>query len=250
MNDNGRWTLSRRQVLVGGLVGVAGAAAGLAGCSSPTEKVMPIVRATPLYHEAPGPPGRPIALSVDGLVSPVGLDPSDVQFAWQVGDVRRGAMQSAYRLVVSRLSVAGASAGSSTSVWDSGQVDGTAQAFVAYAGPALASDATYGWTVQTWAASGGPGPFAPMATFDTGLRDADWKAQWIWRATDVPRPDQYTYARKEFTLGTVADRAGPRLRVGRSAVRAVRQRHPRRQRPGLLLPRLAVLRDARRHRVC
>jgi alpha-L-rhamnosidase len=71
---------------------------------------------------------------------------------------------------------------------------------VPYAGPALEPDATYRWTVQTWAASGGPGPLAPSATFDTGLRDADWKAQWIWRATSL-QPDQYTYVRKEVTLG-------------------------------------------------
>ena len=201
MSNDHRGTLSRRQVLTGGVVGAAGlATSGLAGCSAPAKRTTPVVRATPPYHEAPGSPANPGALTVDGLVSPIGLDPTDVQFAWQVGDTRRGAVQSAYRLVVSRLSVAGAGAGTSTTVWDSGQVRSTEQAFVAYGGPTLASDATYGWTVQTWAASGGPGPFAPMATFDTGLRDADWKAQWIWRATSL-QPDQYSYARKEVTLG-------------------------------------------------
>jgi len=201
MNEDHRWTLSRRQVLASGLVGAAGVAtASLAGCAKPVTKATPVERAGSVDREAPGPPGSPLALSVDGLVSPVGLDPSDVQFAWQVGDIRRGALQSAYRLVVSRLSVAGASAGTATTVWDSGRVRSTAQAFVPYTGPTLASDATYGWTVQTWAGSGGPGPFAPSATFDTGLRDADWKARWIWRATSL-QPDQYTYARKEVTLG-------------------------------------------------
>ena len=201
MNDDHRRTFSRRQVLAGGLVGAAGVAtAGLAGCSEPATKATPVERVGPLAREAPGPPATPMALSVDGLVSPIGLDPADVQFAWQVGDPRRGALQSAYRLVVSRLSVAGAGAGTSTTVWDSGRVHSTAQAFVPYAGPALDPDATYSWTVQTWAASGGPGPFAPSAPFDTGLRDADWKAQWIWRATSL-QPDQYTYARTETTLG-------------------------------------------------
>ena len=202
MNDDHGWTLSRRQVLAGGLVGAAGVAtAGLAGRSGPASKTKPVTRAVILDREAPGPPESPLALSVDGLVSPIGLDPGDVQFAWQVGDPRRGALQTAYRLVVSRLSVTGPATGTSTKIWDSGRVPGTAQAFVPYAGPALASDATYGWTVQTWAASGGPGPFAPMSTFDTGLRDADWKAQWIWRATSL-QPDQYTYARTEVTGGS------------------------------------------------
>ena len=96
--------------------------------------------------------------------------------------------------------VAGPQAGSTTTVWDSGRVLSSAQAFVPYGGRALASDAVYSWTVQTWAASGGPGPFAPTATFETGLQDGDWKAQWIWRPTSL-QPDQYTYARKEVTLG-------------------------------------------------
>ena len=130
---------------------------------------------------------------MDGLVSPIGLDPADIQFAWQVGDTRRGALQSAYRVVVSRLSVAGSGAGSSTTVWDSGRVLSSAQAFIPYRGSALASDAVYGWTVQSWAASNGPGPFAPAATFETGLRDGDWQAKWIWRPTSM-EPDEYTYA--------------------------------------------------------
>src|ERR1700688_293063 len=200
MNAESRRTLSRRQVLTGGLVGAAGVAtAGLAGCAGPAKKSTSVERRIPLYHEAPGPPGRPTALRVDGLASPIGLDPQDVQFAWQVGDTRRGALQSAYRLVVSRLTVAGTGAGTSNAVWDSGRVRSTAEAFVPYGGSALASDATYGWTVQTWAASGGPGPLAPSAMFDTGLRDADWRAKGIGRATSL-QPDQYTYARKEFTL--------------------------------------------------
>jgi len=55
--------------------------------------------------------------------------------------------------------------------------------------------------VQTWAAAGGPSPLAPPATFETGLADQDWHANWIRRATnDVADYDQYAYARKEFTL--------------------------------------------------
>ena len=46
----------------------------------------------------------------------------------------------------------------------------------------------------------GRDPSPRRATFDTGLRDADWKAEWIWRATKL-QPDQYTYARKEVALG-------------------------------------------------
>jgi len=193
--------LSRRQVLQGGVLGAAGAVtAGVTGYSRRDRGAIPATSVAALSDEAPGPPGSPAALTVDGLVSPIGLDAADIQFAWQVGDSRRGALQSAYRVVVSRVSVAGTGAGSSTTIWDSGRVLSSAQAFVPYRGSALASDAVYSWTVQTWAASGGPGPFAPAGTFETGLRDGDWRAKWIWRPTSL-EPDEYTYARKEFTLG-------------------------------------------------
>ncbi len=200
MNDDARARFSRRQVLAGSLGSAAMAGAGLAGCAAPAPKAASAGRPTLPYPEAPGPPGSPTALTVDGLAAPIGLDPGDVQFAWQVGDTRRAAVQSAYRLVVSRLTLAGAGAGTSATVWDSGRVPSAAQAFVAYGGPPLTSDATYAWAVQTWAASGGPGPLATGATFETGLRDGDWKASWIWRPVGL-LPDQYTYARTEVTLG-------------------------------------------------
>ena len=147
--------------------------------------------------------GAPLALTVDGLTAPIGLAPDDVQFAWHVNDPRRGAVQRAYRLVVTRAVLTGPAAGTASPVWDSGRVESAQQAFVPYGGPLLASDAVYRWTVQTWAASGGPGPLAAGATFETGLREADWQASWIQRATSDPLETQYvqyTYARTEVHL--------------------------------------------------
>ena len=148
-------------------------------------------------------PRAPVALTVDGLSAPIGLDAHDIQFAWHVGDGRRGAVQVAYRILVSRPALAGKGAGTTTTVWDSGRVASTDEAFVRYRGPALAPDAVYRWTVQTWADAGPPGPFARPSTFETGLTDHDWRASWIRRAADDRvEVDQYTYARKEFTLGS------------------------------------------------
>ncbi len=110
-------------------------------------------------------------------------------------------MQSAYQIVVSQMTVGGAGAGRNTTVWDSGRVRSSAQAFVSYAGSALASDAVYHWTVQTWDGAGAAGPRATPVTFETGLVDKDWKADWIRRtASTTSEPDQYTYARKEVAL--------------------------------------------------
>ena len=71
-----------------------------------------------------------------------------------------------------------------------------AQAFVAYSGPALHSDAVYAWTVQTWDGSGRASAMSASARFETGLVDGDWTAKWIRRPADPQvEPDQYTYAR-------------------------------------------------------
>ena len=152
-------------------------------------------------------PAAPTSLTVDGMPAPIGLAHDDVFFAWHVGDDRRGALQRAYRLVVSRAAFGGHAKDEGgavgATVWDSGQVNSSQQAFVAYAGPRLSSDAAYRWTVQTWSASGGPGPFAAHGTFETGLGDGDWRARWIGRRfPGGPGPDEYAYARREFTLPT------------------------------------------------
>ncbi len=163
-------------------------------------------------------PGAPLALTVDDLVTQVGLGLTDVYFGWHVGDDRRGAVQSAYRIVVSRPVLGGPSRGAAPVVWDSGKVHSARQAFVPYGGRALAPDTTYRWTVQTWDGSGVSGPPARLATFDTGLDDGDWHADWIKRPTaevlDTPETfnvqsttgvwaykDEYSYVRKEAKLG-------------------------------------------------
>ena len=188
----------RRHFLIGG---ASLTAAACAGCGAPGA----IHRAGPLHRPGlegpPGPPGAPTALSVDGLTAPIGLSPEDVQFAWQVGDLRRGARQTAYRIVVQDASPAVVGLSRRT-VWDSGKVHGERQAFVPYDGPPLAPDSSYHWTVQTWADDTTPGPLAQIGTFETGLRDEDWRAQWLWLPVDTAvRPDQWAYVRKAVPLG-------------------------------------------------
>ena len=155
--------------------------------------------------------GAPDALTVDGNVAPVGVDPDLVDFAWHVTDPRRGANESAYRLLVSRSPHP--EPGSSDVVWDSSARTG-AQAFVAYRGPRLASDTRYWWTVQTTtvlqtieppavdpaASAATVSAFAVAQPFVTGLRDADWKAQWVRPGPADPGAEEYTYVREEVRL--------------------------------------------------
>jgi alpha-L-rhamnosidase len=203
------WVLSRRQLLGGGLLGAAGLALSdhlPTGSSGPTG---PSGGAAAESSGAPGDgtvagaatagkPGGPAALRVDGLAAPIGLGRGDIFFAWQVRDARRRARQSAYRIVVAGPETG---AGIPPTAWDSGKVSSAEQAFVPYGGPALASDARYRWTVQTWDASGSPGQPSVESTFETGLDDDDWRASWISRsASEFAEPCQYTYARRQFDL--------------------------------------------------
>ncbi|MGA7419568.1 MAG: family 78 glycoside hydrolase catalytic domain [Acidimicrobiales bacterium] len=203
------WTLTRRQLLGGGVMGVAGLAlASVAPTASEATEPALVVASTSRVPSPPGTPtepsapGAPDELAVDGLVVPIGLSPGDVYFAWQVRDARRGASQSAYRIQVSGPVVG---PGPAPMVWDSGQVGSGKQAFVPYGGPRLDSDSAYRWTVRTWDHSGNSGPSSPSSVFETGLDDGDWRAWWIGRATTaLSEPDQYTYARTEATLRRAA----------------------------------------------
>jgi hypothetical protein len=76
-------------------------------------------------------------------------------------------------------------------------VNSSTESYVA--GPSLARGATFTWTVRTWDRVGKASPWSRRASFDTGIADADWGASWIRRTT--AETDDYTYARKEFTVG-------------------------------------------------
>ncbi|HEY6425696.1 MAG TPA: family 78 glycoside hydrolase catalytic domain, partial [Acidimicrobiales bacterium] len=138
-------------------------------------------------------PLRAGSLSVNGLVDPVGVDADDCSFAWTLKATGRAAAQTGYRIAVRRTDP-----GHTGTVWDSGLVSGARQAFVAYAGPPLAGDASYEWTVQARGAAT-PGPVSAPARFRTGLRQADWQGQWLRPAAGSQQPDRFTYLRTEVT---------------------------------------------------
>ena len=197
------WTLSRRQLLGGGLMGAAGLAVASVVPDAEASDAMASTASASAAGAGPTKPGPPGELMVDGLVGAIGLSPGDIYFAWQVHDARRGALQSAYRIEVS-----GPVAGTrpAPTIWDSGRIASAEQAFVAYGGPKLAPDSAYRWTVQTWDHAGVAGPRSSPSTFETGLEDSDWRASWIRRApSGTAEPDQYTYARVEAGLrdGTI-----------------------------------------------
>jgi alpha-L-rhamnosidase len=178
-------------VAAGAAVGGAARAPGTAAAS---ETMAPAARGVGAAATRAG-PLRPGRLTVNGLVEPVGIDPDDCSFAWTLRASGRGATQGAARIVVRRTDP-----GHVGPVWDSGTMLSTRQAFVAYAGPALAADAAYEWTVQVEGAGSGWGPVSTPARFTTGLRAGDWGAAgWLIPAAGAEAADRVTYLRSEFT---------------------------------------------------
>jgi alpha-L-rhamnosidase len=139
-------------------------------------------------------PLAPAHLTVGDRERPLDVEGAP-QFGWQPRDRDPGETQTAYRIVVSRQ---GSRPGASQQVWDSGKVASAEEAYVAYAGPALSGGVSYTWTVRTWDHAGEVSPWAPRASFDTGITDAQWQADWIRRTT--AEKDDYTLARKEFAV--------------------------------------------------
>ena len=115
-------------------------------------------------------------LRAEYLVDPLLVSTPSPRLSWVLptapGD--RGVTQSAYQIIVTD---------SSSTVFDSGKVPSPQQNQVAYAGPPLAPDTTYTWTVQWWDGAGAAAPPSAPATFGTAPGDdAAWAAsgaQWI-----------------------------------------------------------------------
>lgn len=123
-------------------------------------------------------PRGPIALRVDNLVTPLGMDDAAPRFSWQLSDAQPGARQSAYEVLVS--SNAAALAGGKADVWDSGRVDSDESMNVVYKGPALQSSTRYFWQVKVWDAGQKAYPASKVTWWETGLLSkANWHANWI-----------------------------------------------------------------------
>ena len=132
-------------------------------------------------------PLAPAALECESRVDPLGIDVQRPRFSWEVSDPRRGAVQSAYEIVV---------ADGATNVWSSGKVASNETCQVEYAGAPLASFHRYAWKVRTYDADGRASPWSAESTFGTGALDPkDWKAQWIGDPTPPPptHPARYGF---------------------------------------------------------
>jgi alpha-L-rhamnosidase len=128
--------------------------------------------------EAAAEPVGPVALQVDNLKTPLGIDDPAPHFSWQLHDPARGALQTAYQVVVA--STPELAAQGKGDVWDSGRVESGASLNVAYAGPAIKPSTRYYWRVKVWGAAGKAYAASERSWWETGLVTADgWQASWI-----------------------------------------------------------------------
>ncbi len=120
----------------------------------------------------------PADLQVDNLKAPLGIDDPAPRFSWQLHDPARGAMQTAYRIMVA--SRADRLLAGKPDVWDSGRVDSADRIGVPYGGPALKPSTRYYWHIELWGAAGQAYRATPIDWWETGLMNQDaWHAQWI-----------------------------------------------------------------------
>ena len=136
----------------------------------------------------------PVALRVEYVENPLGLDVDHPRFFWQIRDSRRGSEQTAYRIQVATAqeqltlssnspdiansSSTSTSANSSAkTVWDTGRVETSQTIHIEYAGTPLLPCTRYYWKVTSWDKQGSPADSGDVAYFETGmLRNSQWNA--------------------------------------------------------------------------
>ena len=127
-------------------------------------------------------------LRVAQLREPLGLEDANPTFSWQINSSRRGAKQSAYRIVVARTAAA-AQAGRGE-IWDSGRVTSERSSGVRYEGPPLQSRQRYHWAVEVWDERGRR-IGRRVSWWEMGLLSpSDWRAAWLAVEGELERDDR------------------------------------------------------------
>jgi alpha-L-rhamnosidase len=131
--------------------------------------------------------GAPRHLRCEYLVDPLGIDRTAPRLSWEVIDPRRGAVQTAYQvLVADDPEMLKSDQGN---LWDTGKIASDQSVQVAYAGQPLKSRMRLWWKMRTWDKQDQSSPWSAPARWSLGLLEpADWQAAWIGDATVLPPP--------------------------------------------------------------
>ena len=137
---------------------------------------------------------RPVNLTCDYLVAPLGVDNPAPRLSWRLEDKRQGARQTAYQIIVGEDSLSVVR--EKGDVWDSGKKESD-QMLITYGGQKLRPFTKYYWKVSVWdkdrVASS-----SEVSSFETGMMGmGNWQGAWISDGRDInykPAP----YFRKVF----------------------------------------------------
>jgi len=142
-------------------------------------------------------PSKVGSLRCEGQENPLGIDREQPLLQWKITDARRGAAQTAYRILVA--TSPGLLAEDTGDMWDSGKVNSGESVFVSYGGKSLEPGGSYFWKVKIWDQEGAETRWSEEASWEMGINSLnDWKASWIEHSFE--KPGRSVYMRKEILL--------------------------------------------------
>lgn len=169
---------------------------------NPFHSLIVIAAALALSSCASKPSVKVVEPLVNFLENPSAVQTASPTFSWKIVSRKQAVSQSSYRIIVS--SSKKLLDGNAGDLWDSGEVESDATAYVRYDGEPLASGQKAWWKVLSVT---NVGECESEAGFwRAGLEEASWKAQWIGRDyEDDDLQSLHTkvnarYLRKEFRL--------------------------------------------------
>jgi alpha-L-rhamnosidase len=133
-------------------------------------------------------------LKCEYAVNPLGIDAPHPRLSWLMSDSRRGALQTAYQIVVGTDSLSVAN--EQGAVWNTQKVR-SGNMLVRYDGEKLQPFTKYYWSVKIWDKDGVVSQPA-LASFETGMMEMrNWQGAWISDGGDVHLKPAPCF-RKEF----------------------------------------------------
>jgi alpha-L-rhamnosidase len=126
---------------------------------------------------------RPVNLTCEYLVNPLGIDALPPRLSWQLVSDKRDQRQSAYQILVA--SSEEKLRRNRGDLWDTGKVSSREQLHIEYAGKPLRSGQRCYWKVRVWDQEDRSSNYSPPANWEMGLLSPqDWHGKWIGRTTD------------------------------------------------------------------
>ncbi len=123
-------------------------------------------------------------LTVDFRETPIGIENPHPLLGWQIGSLKPGIHQSAYRIVVAR-TLPGLKNGIGKT-WDSGKIRSGESFNIPYAGEELQPGERYYWQVSIWDQNGRRSSWSAPSWWQTGMPPGKGQSKARWIAFELP----------------------------------------------------------------